>query len=445
MWGSVVLSAVVAAVGAPSAPLAVHQEPLIRHLLLPGERVEIGYAVDTPGVTAPTGTLLVANDVRPQYVRVPMKLGSFTGPRGRQPRLFAVVPSRLVRGQRLLYYVVVRDPDSGRAVTVPLGGGNRPETASVLDKPFVVRLGVHRFGRTRAPEAVVARAGPAQVGFRTQGDVAGPQTFVVGRDRSIWLDDGLKQRLLVWRAGDPATIARTVRLPHFSPDTDFALGAHGTLYDAWWDAGVLRFDRLTGTGKVLWQSTLTSEVTNTELRIGPLGTLYAVVGRPGSLGAERGWTPAATPAGVPYTLVEQRRRDGWPYQPLPNNGERLLAVLRPPNEMRYAIVDRDGRPIRAWRILSGTRIAPNATTPELVGKDLVVVLDVTAQVKGPFRWEYLVLRLGPSGKPRAELSLRRAVYGDNLLADVRIGPDGKLYELGSSPATGVRIYRFSLR
>jgi hypothetical protein len=432
MWGSVVLSAVVAAVGAPSAPLVVHQEPLIRHLLLPGERVEIGYAVDTPGVTAPTGTLFVAN------VRVPMKLGSFTGTRGREPLLRAVVPSRLVRGTRLSFHAVIRDPASGRSVSVA------PDTAAILQKPFVVRLGVHRFGRTRAPEAVVARAGAAQVGFRTQGDVAGPQTFVVGRDRSIWLDDGLKQRLLVWHAGAPGKFARTIRLPHFSPDTDFALGAYGTLYDAWWDTGVLRLDRLTGAGKVLWQSTLASDVTNTQLRIGPLGTLYSVVGRPGSLGAERGWTPAATPAGTPYTLDQQRRRDGWPYQPLPNNGERLLAVLRPPNEMRYAILDREGRPIRAWRILSGTRIAPNATTPELVGSDVVVVLDVTAQIKGAFRWEYLVLRLGPTGKARV-FSLRRAVYGDDLLADVRVGPDGKLYQLASSPSTGVRVNRYSLR
>src|ERR671923_185847 len=91
------------------------------------------------------------------------------------------------------------------------------DSAAILEKPFVVHLGVHRFGRTRAPEAVVARAGPGQVGFRTQGDVAGPQTFVVGRDRSIWLDDGLKQRLLVWHAGRPGTIVRTIPLPHFSP------------------------------------------------------------------------------------------------------------------------------------------------------------------------------------------------------------------------------------
>ena len=56
-----------------------------------------------------------------------------------------------------------------------------------------------------------------------------------------------------------------------------------------------------------------------------------------------------------------------------------------------------------------------------------------------------MLRLGASGKPRAEFSLRRTVYGDNLLADVRVGPDGKLYQLASSPTTGVRVSRYSLR
>ena len=45
---------------------------------------------------------------------------------------------------------------------------------------------------------------------------------------------------------------------------------------------------------------------------------------------------------------------------------------------------------------------------------------------------------------RARLSLPRAVFGDNLLADIRIGPDGRLYQLGSSPVSGVSIYRYSL-
>jgi hypothetical protein len=36
------------------------------------------------------------------------------------------------------------------------------------------------------------------------------------------------------------------------------------------------------------------------------------------------------------------------------------------------------------------------------------------------------------------------VFGDHILPDVRIGPDGKVYELGSDPVTGVVISRYSL-
>ena len=54
-----------------------------------------------------------------------------------------------------------------------------------------------------------------------------------------------------------------------------------------------------------------------------------------------------------------------------------------------------------------------------------------------------MLRLGPDGA-RANFLLSRAIFGDNLLADVRIGPDGRLYQLESSPTTGVVVRRYSL-
>ena len=82
--------------------------------------------------------------------------------------------------------------------------------------------------------------------------------------------------------------------------------------------------------------------------------------------------------------------------------------------------------------------------PEVVGGDVVVVLDVIQQTPAGFKWEYEVLRLGNGGRVKQEFPLARAIYGDNLLADVRIGPDGRLYRLGSSPATGVTISRFTL-
>jgi len=42
------------------------------------------------------------------------------------------------------------------------------------------------------------------------------------------------------------------------------------------------------------------------------------------------------------------------------------------------------------------------------------------------------------------VTLRHAVYGDNLLPDVRLGPDGAVYQLASSPKTGVAVSRYSL-
>ena len=46
--------------------------------------------------------------------------------------------------------------------------------------------------------------------------------------------------------------------------------------------------------------------------------------------------------------------------------------------------------------------------------------------------------------PPVKRSLPRAVFGGNILPDVRFGPDGKLYELGSDPTTGIVVSRYSL-
>jgi hypothetical protein len=60
------------------------------------------------------------------------------------------------------------------------------------------------------------------------------------------------------------------------------------------------------------------------------------------------------------------------------------------------------------------------------------------------RRENVILRLGPNGT-RARFSVPFSVWGDELYADLRLGPDGKLYQLATSPTTGVAISRYSLR
>jgi len=457
-----VLAAIAAlvATGAPSAkptakPLAVHQESTAAgNLLVPGDRVELGY--DAPGVKSLTGSLFVRNDLQGGFEHLRLK-----PMKGRATGLRAVVPSRLIRGHKLFYYAVVRDPRTGRSAQVPAAGPSGPQVAWILQKPVIVRLGTHQFDHTRTPDAVVARIDADKVGWQLEGDRFGPQTFVVGRDRSVWLDDSLNNRLLAWLPGRPDSFMRSVALPDRSADRDVALGPAGSVYVTGAIGHGASYKpvlyRLSATGRVLWRIVLAGELrdsgsflvgANSPLRVGPDGTLYCLVGMPALVGGERGWMPVATPGGRPLSIAAQRRGTHWPYQPVAG-GLRLLSEVyaaipaSAPHEARYALLDRRGRVVRSWRVLSRTSINFDYATPELVGGDPVVVLDATAQMKGTFKWEYVVLRLGPHGT-RTQFSLPRAVYGDNVLADVRVGPDGNLYQLGSSPATGVEITRYSL-
>jgi len=310
-------------------------------------------------------------------------------------------------------------------------------------KPILVRLGTHSFGHTRAPDAVVARASAAQVGWQLEGDSSGPETFLVGRDRSIWLHDEVNHRLLVWRAGRPNAVARTITLPFLNAE-DVAFGPANTLY---FDRAVPELKEFhlyrmsLGTGKMLWNRNLAPEAGNgnTSLRAGPDGRLYAIAG-----GTR--WMPVATPDGRPLSIAAQRRGAGD--QPL-RGGLRLVTRVMgthaPARELRVSLVDRSGKVARAWRILSRTPVAfTGFYTPDLVHGDPVVVLDVQTGLNTPrIKWEYEVLRLSATGT-RTRFSLHRTVYGDNLFADVRIGADGNLYQLGSSPAAGASVSRYSL-
>jgi hypothetical protein len=443
--------AAIPGLAAPS--IEARLEPIPGHLVLPGERLLISYTVD--GIRSPAGSLYVRNNLMGKFEGLPLKLKGGSA-------LQSVIPARLIRGQRLLYYAVVRDPSTGRSVKVPAAGARHPDFAFVLEKPVLVQLGAHVFGHTRTADAVVARASADEVGWQLpppgEGPPFGPQTFVVAQDRSIWLSDGLNQRLLVWEPDRPDTIARTVNLPFFTADSDIALGPADTFY-------ALRglpppnprvvLERESSTGEV-WQSELAGAISsqtgdqaiNSALRTGPNGSLYEVLGRPGSAGGERGWRPVATSAGDPLSIAAQRRGDLWPYQPVAG-GLRFLAqvytakVDAAPHEARFALIDNRNLVVRAWRVLSKTDVNLNQATPEVVDGEPVVVLDVTAGTAQGFEWEYLVLRLGPHGTT-ARFALSRVVFGDNILADVRVGPDGNLYQLASSPTDGVTISRYSL-
>jgi hypothetical protein len=462
LFASFVVSAGVLLSPAASAPSAkrfsVHQEPRgIGNLIAHGDRVTIVYDA---GIKSATGSVFARNDRMRTFARLPLERES-----GSTSTYRALVPARLIRGSKLFYYAVVHDP-RGRSATVPSAGARAPSSAWILEQPVVVNLGRHQFGQTRAPEAIVARARADQVGWQIKppdcgcGPSFGPESFVVAPDRSIWLHDSLNDRMLVWNPDAPDAIMRTVPLPERSADNDVALGPAGTIYVTGRIGQGAAFRRVlyrrSLTGEVLWRTRIgrNAEGTgtfaisgNSSLRTGPDGTLFLLAGMNSLPGGEQGWMPVATRDGRPLSVSKQLRGTNWPYQPV-GNGLRLIseAYTRPadeaPHEVRLVLVDRRGRVSRAWRVISRT-VINFEYTPELVGGNPVIVLDATAQVHGELKVEYLALRLGPRGL-RAKFSLPRAVFGDNILPDVRFGPDGKVYELGSDPTTGVVISRYSL-
>jgi hypothetical protein len=454
----VALAASVAGIaGAAAAPAAwsparvYHQPPW---LLARGRPARLAYGFVDRGVA-----VYVRNDLRRDFTRLPL---------ARSPRSgmwVAQVPAKLVAGTRLSYYAVLRDPASGRPVTVPARGALAPQRVWVVD-PAAVSLGTHRFGRLRAPDAIVARASAAQAGFSCCADPPGgdgPSSFDVAGDGSIWVLDRLSHRLLVWAPGHPAKAARTVRLPRNLSLADFALGRDGTIFARGVDTAELgrgskeHLYALTPGGRVRWRAPATSGVPTAQLQLGPDGGLSSAQAcgeACAPFGGGNTWTALTTASGAPLSQAGRAARTSA-FQPLPG-GLRLVTSLQtrwstaagdlePAGEVRYALVDRRGRVVRAWSVTSRTRLALGRSAPALVGGDLVVPLEVSGRSGSRLLWEDVILRLAGRGAPRSFSVAADTVLGDVDPFDaVRVGPDGALYQLRTDPRAGVTVARYSL-
>ena len=468
MKKTIALAALICAIasigtGSPSAAskarkFSPHQEPRgIGNLVAHGDRVSLVYDA---GVKSATGFAYVRNDLRRKFVRLPLVPEPGRGPAS---TFSARVPARLIRGHRLRYYAVLRNRKSQRKARVPARGTS---SALILGQPEIVDLGTHRFGETRSPDQVVARARPDQVGWQLpppgQGPKAGPQSFLVGPDHSVFLHDSFNDRMLVWNAGDPERIVRTVPLPDRTADNDVALGPDGSLYVTHGEGVGLDYQlvlkRLTSTGDTMWTGGLAGDFfgngqsfvigANSSLRTGPDGTLHVLAGMFGLPGGEFGWMPIATPDGQPVPMGQQHWRTNWPYQPM-GGGQHLLAEVytavpdSAPHEVRVAIVNRRGNVVHAWRVLSQTDINLH-DTPDVLRGAPTLVLDATEGEGATFKWEYVVLRLVPDGSPMS-FSVPHMVFGDNILPDVRLSSTfgGGVYQLRSNPSFGVQILRYS--
>src|SRR5205823_2622463 len=130
-------------------------------------------------------------------------------------------------------------------------------------------------------------------------------------------------------------------------------------------------------------------------------------------------------------------------------GQRKLWALTPSGRLRWQA------PItRELSNADGTlRVGPDgalytirhraADAGMLAGGDLVVAIEVTRQSKAKFLWEQQVLRLTSTGaiKQRYALAARAAwdPDGTTVSTQLRIGRDGRLYQLRTDPTRGASV------
>jgi hypothetical protein len=333
------------------------------------------------------------------------------------------------------------------ALALLLAGVMLGTAAASTIKWVAVPLGAHQFGHVRTPEAIVARAGVNEVGFKKGGTgcgctdgPGGPVLFDVAPNGSIWLFDVLNRRLLVWQRGKPAHPARTIKLNGLDV-RDFALGRDGTIYlNAVYvnppsgDSGANLW-ALSPSGKVRWR---TKAEGDNELRLGPNGALY-------SIRSNGAWTPLTTSTGRPLSLTAQRRQTTR-FQPLAG-GLHLIATQIGAREIHFALVDHAGKVVRAWRVTSRTplALAPSALTPSVVGGELVVQVDVSRQSLA----EHMILRLKQSGTAYKQFSLNANALccydpAAGSSTPLRVASDGLLYQLRTNPQTGATVARYPL-
>lgn len=428
-------------------------------LIQRGKPVTLAYALLDGSVK---GTLYVRNSLQGSYTRLSLTRGAYCpgdpvdAAAMRRDKvcgdaLVAHVPGRLAAGSKLFYYAALRDPVSGRSATVPAGGAEKPQRVWIVDRFLATSLGAHQFGRVRAPDAIVARAGPDDVGLMCCADPPGgdgPSSFDIAPDGSIWVLDRLNHRLLVWRAGHPARPVRSVTLPRKLDVSDFALGRNGTIFIRAGDTADLgkgskhHLYALTATGRLHWQAPATAGIATAQLQLGPDGALYAVQACGlgcAPFGGHVVWTPLTTRAGRPLSLAE-RAEGTSPFEPLPG-GLRLVTELSF-SVARFALINQADEIVRAWRVTSRTRLSGMLGAPTLVGGDPVIPFEVSAQQ----HWEKLIVRLGPTGETRARFALAdRPVVGEvNLFAPLRIGAGGRLYQLRTNLKTGANVARYSV-
>jgi hypothetical protein len=414
-------------------------EPLLEATHLPmlltaaGEPVELRYDVycsagdeTHAGSCDAAGTLYVRGASSHRFEAIPLH----EAPGAEEGRYVGRVPDEIARGRSSFsYYAVFTSESTGRTVTLPAGGAAAPQQSLRLTGEATIGLGSHEFGRTRAPDGIVAEArwgaGDGEVGLEEGRNLApiGGSAFDVDDRGTVHLLDEANRRVLRWTPG--SRVPEHVPLAIRGTLADLAVADDGAMYvletTAEHGPPVLRTFGPGGAAR----GAIEMPERSAAVRIGPAGpvTLQQPSGQ---------WMRAAS-GGRALGVLEQRR-SGRSGRPLPDGGE--VVVLRDGNEIRVALV-RAGGVSRSWRLTSDTPLA-EVQLAEPFGSRLVLVVRVYTDQRS----EFVVLVLDRDGVVR-RFSVEAADWAETApLSRFRLS-GSSLYRLSSSP-TGVSVDRFDL-
>ncbi len=431
--GGIALTSTSAASGpTPATPGldAVHIPPVLTRA---GEPVTLRYAI----VCAPrddgepcdgSGSVYVRAGQSGPFQRLTLSRGEDSS----EGRYFVDLPREIASSRAgFSYFAVLRDGANGATTTVPAGGDAAPQRSVPLRDAAEVALGVHAFGRDRAPdEQVVSAPWGSEVGeaglagSRGLGFV-GPSSFDVAADGTVAVLDQVNARIQRWsRAGVKAT-----RVEVSGGLADFALEPGGTMDvleppNRMSPAPVLRSFR--GDGTPRWAQRL-SDRTWAKLAAGPAGPV--VQQQPSEQ-----WLPTAE-HGTALGRAAQagRGRPGRPFA----NGREVLVERVGAGELRLAELAGDVV-IRSWRITSATPLG-EVQLAEPYGNRLVVVTKTYTDDRS----EYVVLVLDRSGIVNS-FTVESLEWAESApLARFRLAGSSSLYRLGSTRA-GLSVDRFDL-
>jgi hypothetical protein len=329
------------------------------------------------------------------------------------------VPARLTSGKGFEHYVVF-DDGRGHAVTVPEAGPDAPQRTWAASNFTTVDLGIHRFGATRAPDAVLANAGwgrtDKSLGLNSGSEQSriGPSAFDVAPDGTVTVLDQVNHRLAHYGKGR----VEHTPIDFLGAEGDLGIAADGTTWvlddggTQTVDPVVLAYNK---TGRLVGRADLAEKIGDM-LRIGPNGPV--VHSYPSEM-----WLPVGSgQSGLSIADQTLGADSGRPVA-----GGRELVVRAFPGESRFALVAGD-QVLAAWRVRSRTNLG-EVQLAEPSGNGITAIVRVWTEKAAEFR----VLRLGPEGLT-GSFAVKPGEWAESApLSRFRLR-GGTLYHLSTSPA-----------